>query len=140
LVDVVVALGRSEGDARRVAEIVDLMIQSVERRPRGSGLEGLGSVLATLVDGESGRRQLRVNRHDDVLWFHRESFEELLLWVLLGWVSDAVVEDSATAPATVTAAAAVLETLAEAAEASAYQLADFLEILAAADDIAKSNG
>jgi hypothetical protein len=58
----------------------------------------------------------------------------------LGWVSDAVVEDSATAPATVTAAAAVLETLAEAAEASAYQLADFLEILAAADDIAKSNG
>ncbi len=140
LVDIVVALGRSEGDARRVAETVDLMIQSVERRPRGSGLEGLGSVLATLVDGEAGRSQLRVNRHGDVLWFHRESFGELLLWVLLGWVSDAVVEDSTTAPATVTAAAAVLETLAEAAEASGYRLADFLEILATADDITKSNG
>ncbi|MEJ2582401.1 MAG: hypothetical protein P8127_12340 [Acidobacteriota bacterium] len=116
------------------------MNQSVELRPRGSGLENLGSVLAALVDSESGHRQLRVNRHDDVLWFHRESFGELLLRVLLGWVSDAVVEDSVAALATISAAAAVLETLGEAAEASGFRLADFLEILTTADDIAKPNG
>ena len=78
---------------------------------------------------------MRVNSHADVLWFQREAFEELLRWMLLGWVSDGIVEDSEDAPATIAATAAVWEALVLAAEASGFRVADLLEVLTAADDL-----
>ena len=135
LVDLVMALGRSEDDGQRAALAVDLMIETVGWRSKAKGLEGLGPALTELVGNENGQQYLRVNRHADVLWFNREAFEELLRWMLLAWVSDGIVEDSEGAPANLAATAAVWETLVAAAEGSGFQVAGFIKILIAADDL-----
>jgi glycosidase len=138
LVDLVMALGRSEKDGRRTALAVDLMIETVAWRSKTRGLEGLGPALTEMVGNENGQLYLRVNRHADILWFDREAFEELLRWMLLAWVSDGIVEDSESASANLAATAAVWETLVAAAEGSGFQLAGFIKILIAADDLTAS--
>ena len=40
-------------------------------------------VLDSLLKDEEVQRFLQVNRHDGILWFNRESFEELLFWLML---------------------------------------------------------
>ena len=92
------------------------MNQTVGWRSKTKGLEGMGPALAEIVGDEKGQEYLRVNSHADVLWFQREAFEELLRWMILGWVSDGIVEDSEDAPATIAATAAVWEALALAAK------------------------
>ena len=138
LVDLVMALGRSEDDARRSAIAVDLMIEAVEWRSKVKGLEGIGPALANMAGDEKAQRYLRVNRHADVLWFQREAFEELLQWLILAWISDGMVEDSEGAPANIVATAAVWEALVLAAQSSEFRVADFIEILIAADDLTAS--
>ena len=135
LVDIVVALGRSEDDGRRAADTVDLMIEFIGSRSKSDGLASIGPALTEMVASDAGQTFLRANKHGDVLWFHREAFQELLLWVMLAWISEDVVEDSEGAPATVAATAAVWQTLGAAAEHSGFRLTDFLEILQGANDL-----
>jgi hypothetical protein len=73
------------------------------------------------------------------LWFHREAFEELLLWVMLAWISEDVVEDSEGAPANIAATGAIWRTLVGAAQDSGFRLIDFLETLRVANDLATSD-
>jgi hypothetical protein len=40
-------------------------------------------VLDSLLKDEEVQRFLQVNRHNGILWFNRESFEELLFWLML---------------------------------------------------------
>ena len=134
-VDLIIALGRSEDDGRRAALAVDLMIETIGWRSKAKGLEGMGPALAEIVSNEKGQQYLRVNRHADVLWFHREAFEELLRWMMLAWVSDGIVEDSEGAPANLAATSAVWDTLVVAAEGSGFRVVDFIEILNSADDL-----
>jgi glycosidase len=138
LVDLVMALGGSEEDGQRAALAVDLMIETVEWRSKTKGLEGLGPALAEMVGNENGQLFLRVNRHAEILWFHREAFEELLRWMLLAWVSDGIVEDIEGGSANLAATAAVWETLIAAAECSEFQVAGFIKILIAANDLTAS--
>jgi glycosidase len=135
LVDLVGELGRSEEDGRRAALAVDLMIETAGWKSKATGLEGMGPALAEMIGEPKGQRYLRANRHADVLWFHREAFEELLRWMMLVWVSDGIVEDSEGAPADLEATDAVWTTLVEAAECSGFRLEDFVGILNAADDL-----
>ena len=139
LVDIMMALGGSEDDGRRAADAVGLMIETVDWRSKATGLEGLGPGLAEMIDSEEGRRFLRVNRHEDVWWFHREAFEELLRWSMLAWIVDGIVEDSESAPAEIEATAIVWDTLTEAAESSSFRLVDFIEVLNVADDLAAAD-
>jgi len=138
LVDLVIALDRSEDDGLRAGLAVDLMIETVGWRKSAKGLEGIGPALTEIVGNEKGQEYLRVNSHGDVLWFRREAFEELLRWMILAWVSDGIVEDSEGAPATIATTSAVWEALASAAESSGFRLENFLEILVAANDLVVS--
>jgi hypothetical protein len=138
LVDLVIALDRSEDEARRAALAVELMIETVEWRSKVEGLEGIGPALTKIVDDKKGQEYLRVNSHADVLWFQREAFEELLLWMILAWVSDGIVEDSEGTPATIASTPAVWEALVLAAEGSGFRVAGFTGIMNAADDLAAS--
>jgi len=138
LVDLVIALDRSEDDGLRAGLAVDLMIETVVWRKNVTGLEGIGPALTDIVGDEKGQEYLRINSHADVLWFRRESFEELLRWMILAWVSDGIVEDSEGAPATIATTSAVWEALISAAEISEFRLAEFLEILIAANDLVVS--
>jgi hypothetical protein len=135
LVDLVIDLGRTEDDGRRAAIAVELMIEAVRWRSKDKGLDGIGRALAAMIGKPKGQQYLRFNRHADVLWFHREAFEELLRWMMLVWVSGGIVEDSEGAPSNLEATDAVWTTLVEAAEASGFRLVEFTEILNAADDL-----
>jgi len=44
--------------------------------------------LDSLLKDEEVQRFLQVNRHEGTLWFNRESFEELLFWLMLIAVVD----------------------------------------------------
>ena len=84
---------------------------------------------ALLGDGDV-QRFLQVNRYQEVLWFNRESFDELRWWLLLAAVVEALA--AAGRPATEVAAQiaaryAVLEQLREAEERSGYQVERLLE-------------
>ena len=136
LVDIVMALGRSQDDGRRAALAVDLMIETVAWRSKNRGLAGLGPALSEIVSSPSGQRYLRVNRHDDVLWFRSEAFEELLRWMMLAWVSDGIVEDSEGAAADIVATAAVWDVLVGAAKESGFRVTGFIEVLNAANELA----
>jgi glycosidase len=138
LVDIVMALGRSEYDGRRAADTVDLMLEFVAERSKADGLVGLGPALTDMIASDAGQSYLRANEHGSVLWFHREAFDELLLWVMLAWISEDVVEDSESAPANIAATAAVWQTLQGAAEQSAFRLDDFLEVLRVANDLVRT--
>ena len=136
LVDLVMTLGRSEGDARRSTETVELLIGS-ERlsRENVAAEENLNSLLADVLSSGFGGRYVRVNEHNGVLWFNREAFAELMFWKTLSRVLDDVVEDSESAPLTVAEAASTWEEVIGMADDCGYRLVDFLERLRSADDI-----
>jgi hypothetical protein len=83
-----------------------------------------------LQDGEV-QRFLHVNRYQDVLWFNKEAFEELLWWMLLT-ASAAISADPALAPHEVaqqiTACHDVVTHLQQSAQASEYRVERLLEI------------
>jgi hypothetical protein len=139
LVDIVTDLGRSEDDGRRAADTVELMIEFIGSRSKNDGLAGMGPALAEMVASEAGQTFLRANEHGDVLWFHREAFEELLLWVMLAWISEDVVEDSEGAPTNIAATGAIWQTLVAAAQDSGFRVIDFLETLRVANDLMTSD-
>jgi hypothetical protein len=138
LVDIVMALGQSEHDGRRAADTVGLMIEFTASRSKADGLAGMGPALTEMVASDAGQVYLRANEHRGVLWFHREAFEELLLWVMLAWIAEDVVEDAERAPANVAATADVWQTLLAAADASSFRLVGFFETLRAANDFVKA--
>jgi glycosidase len=86
--------------------------------------------MAALLADSDVQQFLRVNRYQDVLWFHKESFEQLLWWLL----AVAVVQISANRQQTATERAAqvaacymVVQTLQRAAERSGYKLERLLD-------------
>ena len=135
VVDLVMALGRSEYDGQRAADTVDLMIHFAASTSKVGESAGVGPALTEVIAGDAGQAFLRTNRHDGILWFHREAFEELLLWMMLAWVSGDVVEESESAPSKIEVTAAVWRNLGTAAERSGYRMVDFLEVLRVADEI-----
>ena len=138
LIDIVTALGRSEHDGRRAADTVSLMIELIAGRSKAGGLAGMGPALTEIIASDVGRTYVRANQHRGVLWFHRESFEELLLWMTLAWISEEIVEDSESALTNVAATAAVWRALGAAAEQSGFRLNDFIDTLRLANDLVQT--
>jgi hypothetical protein len=89
-------------------------------------------VLESLLKDEDVRQFLQVNRHNDILWFNKEAFEELLSWLMLV----AVVEISHPPQRSVEEALKELEKceemlkgLKEAEKRSDYQVEKLLEAI-----------
>ena len=135
LIDAVITLGRSEEHGQRTADAVELMIETAGWRDEVTGFEGIGLALDRIVSSDGGRQYLRTNEHAEVEWFNREAFDELLRWMILAWVADGLAEDSEGAPDLFVAAAAVWETVTQAAEDSGYRLSQFLEVLRVANEL-----
>jgi hypothetical protein len=87
-------------------------------------------VLESLLKDQDVRQFLQVNRHNDILWFNKEAFEELLSWLMLV----AVVEISHPPQRSVEDALRelekceeILKALKEAEKRSDYQVEKLLE-------------
>ncbi len=92
--------------------------------------EAARRLLHVLLQDGDVQRHLQVNRYQGVLWFNKESFDELRWWLLLVGVVDALAEPGRTPAeqsAAIAARHAVVERLREAEEASGYQVERLLE-------------
>ena len=91
-------------------------------RPDADGEADLRGLVARVVAGEAGRAVLGVNRHEGVLWFRAEGFDDLVtllrLVALLGTWTD---------PRAAEAASRSLERLELAGAGAGYKVADLLE-------------
>ena len=111
-------LGRDEGAAWWAVGIVKLLTTH-QRWSTGTPDEPLNAfnVLTRLLSDADVRHFLKVNRHQDALWFNSEAFDELLRWML---TIDLL---HGANPA----AAAVIEELQRAKDESGYQVERLLE-------------
>jgi len=85
----------------------------------------------TLLADSEIQQLLRVNRYQNVLWFDKHAFEQLLAWLLrvatIAISADA--ERTAGASAAIEACAATMQQLREAAAASGYQVEKLREVV-----------
>jgi hypothetical protein len=93
-------------------------------------------VTALLADSEA-QRFLGVNRFDGVLWFNKESFEQLLWWML--WLAVVDAWSDAQRPAGVAVAQVaeryrVVEVLQRAGDASEYRVEKLLALVEAEEE------
>jgi hypothetical protein len=114
--------GVEEGAARRAVDVIKVLTThqawfdaetKVAQRP--------ASVLEALLADDDAKRFLTVNLYNGIEWYNKESFEELLAWLML---EEAIVT-SATGvdvPKTLSAAHAVIVALQAAEAASEYQV------------------
>jgi len=119
-------LGLDEGAAWRAVALIKLMT-SHQEWPAVDAAKADVLVRTLLGDGEV-QHYVQVNRYQDVLWFNKEAFEELLrglLWVAL--VRAAARRSIAAANQEASARWDVLETLRRAAEASGYRVEELLK-------------
>jgi hypothetical protein len=132
LAGVVQDLGQEEGAAWwSVGTIKVLVKHQAWCLAPAVGEERAYQVLVSwLKDGEV-QRFLQVNRHLGVLWFNRESFNELLAWMMtiaaLRITADAGQEQEDGVARAILACYDVVETLQAAEEASEYQVVNLME-------------
>lgn len=106
-----------------------LLVQILAGRQDWLGLPGqprVATALRSWLRDDEVRRFLRVNLYQDVVWFHKEPFEQLLEWALrvtaVGLCSDPSQSPSAVAESLLEACRVAGE-LRQAEERSGYQLA-----------------
>jgi glycosidase len=126
-------LGLDDGAAWRLVALIRMLghlppLSSVASRPASDRAPAL---VRALVADESVRPYIRVNVWEGVNWFNRESFAQVLWWMLALDALDALAEAQTAAKTAKRRAAAetLTATLAKAADACGYQL-DKLEAAA----------
>jgi hypothetical protein len=130
-------LGQDEAAAWRLVALIRLLRRlplpsSVADRPPD---DRSAALVRALVADEAVRTYIRVNLWEGVSWFHRESFEQVLWWML---VLDALgalagkTRSTAKVKARVAEADRLTAALARAGEASGYQLGKLEEAAAEA--------
>jgi hypothetical protein len=127
LADVFGDLGLDDGAAWRLVALIRML----GHLPLPSSVANLAAskrapaLVRALVADESIRPYIRVNVWEGVSWFNRESFIQVLWWMLALDALDAVARESAS-PATIAGqvrgAERITATLARAAKACGYQL------------------
>ncbi len=123
LVEVAQKLGLSEDAARALADEVELMI-TADRRD--AAMPSSSEEIAAVFEDPTGRRFLAVNTYQEVEWFNRERFSDLVGALCASAAVRSVTADPADAIAEVARACDAARLLIAAAEASDYRVADFL--------------
>ncbi len=121
-------LGVDEAGAWRAVSAIKLLLSEEESFAEGEAV----AFLRGLLRDEVAQGYLGVNRYQGVLWYNKESFEDLLWWLLLRDTLELLATEEETAALEALAERyAFVERLLEAEAASDYQVAKLLE--AAAD-------
>jgi hypothetical protein len=120
-------LGLDEAAAWRAIAVVKLVTAhqrwSVAKRPH--------QVLEGLLQDDEVQQFMQVNRYQDVLWFNKEAFEELLEWLLLVAAVQVSAEPGQApdeAAAEIAACYGVIKKLERAEKKSGYQVEKLLEL------------
>jgi hypothetical protein len=120
-------LGVDESEAWRAVALIKILTSHQGWSMPGAAVQAHELVHTLLSDGEV-QHYVRVNRYQDVLWFNKETFEELLrglLWVASIQASGRL--STAEARQEAKACYELLEVLRRAAEASGYRVEELLK-------------
>jgi hypothetical protein len=116
--------GASEGAAARQMLLVRLLVQEQDWYSRlGSGT--LIALLEAWLSTHEVRSFLNVNRHQDVLWFNQEAFEEYLWWMMLLALLESAGDPQSSATElieNILGAHEIIQKLLKAEKASEYQV------------------
>ena len=134
-----------EAAAWRAVSLVKILVAHQPRRnPMSPKIGRLqppqksAEILPTWLQDEDVQQFIQINRWQDVLWFHRESFEQLLAWMEtithLTILSDPTL-DASEQTGQLAAVAEIMRELREAMEKSEYQVEKLLQ---AVDQTVKS--
>ncbi len=116
-------LDLAEDAARALADSVELMIAD---DGRDAALPVSSEALAGVFEEPVGRRLLAVNTYQDVQWFNRERFSELVGALCAAAAVRSVTADPADALEGLTRACDAARLLPAAAEASDFRVVEFL--------------
>jgi hypothetical protein len=121
-------LGLDEATASRAG----ILVKVLTRHQRWFDLNAVSQVLETLLKDDEVRQFLMVNRYNDILWFNKEAFEEMLWWLLL--VAAVEIGFDPLRPASemvkeLEACYGMIQSLDEAKEKSEYQIEKLLETI-----------
>ncbi|HSB07142.1 MAG TPA: alpha-amylase family glycosyl hydrolase [Thermodesulfobacteriota bacterium] len=84
LVNQLLDSGLEEGSAQRLVPLIKVLTRHQTWFETGRPDENQAfKVLDSLLKDNEIQKFIQVNRHDGVLWFNKESFEELLFWLML---------------------------------------------------------
>jgi glycosidase len=123
IADTLRELGLDESTAVQTVTAVKLMT-SRQHLFEGQADERADQILGTLLRDAEAQQLLRVNRYREVLWFNKEAFDALLLWLLLlptVTASRDPLHPNSAAVALVSARYRIVEQLRQAASMSDYQ-------------------
>ena len=81
LIDGFLSAGSAGPAANRLSALVRLLVQQRAWYTRLGSLP-LPTILETWLSQDEIRYFLQVNRHQDILWFNKEAFEEFLWWMM----------------------------------------------------------
>ena len=118
--------GLAEGAADYAVTVVKFLTAHQRWFERGPGIDR-DEVLSSLFRDNDAQRALQVNRHQGILWFNKEAFEQLIWWMFV----TATVVCSSTSPdrpaAEIFTLWETVNKLRQASEASGYQVERLLE-------------
>jgi len=82
--DVVYRLGWAGGDVQRTVLLLKILLRHQQWWKISSGKKQLpGELLQKMLRDPDVQSWLQVNRYREVLWFNKESFDELVTWLLI---------------------------------------------------------
>ena len=129
LEDAARGLGLDEFAAHRSTGLIRLLIEQQNWFTTGGRLP-VRQILSAWFGDESIQRFLGVNRHKEVLWFNKEAYEELVWWMFLLAIFEAVSDPNAGASLLaerVLLGHNLVKKLLKAGKASGYQVKKLLE-------------
>jgi glycosidase len=122
-----------QGAAWRAVTLVKILTAQHAWYGQGeTGSETAFSVLQSWLKDEEVHRYLGINRYQDILWFNKESFDELLWWLYLTGVVHAMAEagkesdNDIPSSAPIQACYQVVKWIQDAVDASGYQVEELL--------------
>ncbi|MDO9125011.1 MAG: hypothetical protein Q7V12_11425, partial [Deltaproteobacteria bacterium] len=107
-------------------------IKILTRHQRWFAEETVYQAVETLLKDSEAQQFLSVNRYDDILWFNREAFEEMLWWLMLTAALEVSFDPLRPAKEVVRGLEkcwSVIQKLQEAEMESEYQVEKLLEVV-----------
>jgi hypothetical protein len=107
------------------------LIKILTRHQRWFAKETVCQAVETLLKDGEAQQFLSVNRYDDILWFNREAFEEMLWWLMLTAALEVSFDPLRPAKEVVRGLEkcwSVIQRLQEAEKKSEYQVEKLLEV------------
>ena len=117
-----------EGAARRSVTLIKILT----RHQRWFKGETVYQITENLLKDPEVQQFLMVNRYDDILWFNKEAFEEMLWWLMLTAALEVSFDPLRPAKEVVRGLErcwSVIQKLQEAEKKSEYQVEKLLEVV-----------